>query len=136
MKRDITELFYNVDEFAEGIETEVRKYQLSASMKPHSPTRSPGLCMGEIMTILLMFHQAPCRNFKYFYKSYLMSYLEEFPGLPTYDRFISLMPRALIFLTVLLYCLLSPGKGIGYIDATSLNVCHPKRYNDPQNLDH
>jgi hypothetical protein len=127
MKKDITELFYNVDEFSEGLEKEMRNYQLS----PHSgrclPTRIPGLSLGEIMTILLMFQDSPCRNFKYFYKSYLLLYKEEFPLMPCYDRFISLMPRALLFLTLLLYSLLTPGKGIGYIDATSLAVCHPKR---------
>lgn len=127
MKRDITELFCTVDEFAEGIEKEARKYQLSSVQKSPVPTRVPRLCMGEIMTILLMFQQSPCRNFKYFYKSHLMLYRQEFPYLPCYDRFISLMPRALMFLTVLLSCLLSPGKSIGYIDATSLTVCHPKR---------
>lgn len=127
MKRDITELFCRVDEFAEGIEKEAKKYQLAYGQKPSVPARVSRLCMGEIMTILLMFQDSPCRNFKYFYKSYLMLYREEFPYLPCYDRFISLMPRALMFLTILLYCLLSPGKNIGYIDVTSLNVCHPKR---------
>ena len=41
MKRDITELFCNVDEFAEGIEKEARKYQLFSGQKPYFPTRVP-----------------------------------------------------------------------------------------------
>ena len=40
-----------------------------------------------------------------------------------------LMPRALPYMGLLLYSLLSPGKGISYIDSTSLAVCHPKRIN-------
>ena len=127
MKKDITELFYYVDEFTEGMEKEIRTHQLSSQPCFSLPTRIPGLCMGEIVTIILMFQYSPCRNFKYFYKSYMVLYREEFPLMPSYERFISLMPRALIFLTLLLYSLFTPGKGIGFIDATSLAVCHPKR---------
>jgi transposase len=127
MKRDITEMFCCIDEFTEGLEKEIRKHHLSSHQKYHLPTRTPGLSMGEIVTIVLMFHDSPCRNFKYFYKSYMSLYREEFPLMPCYDRFISLMPRTLIFLALLLYSLFTPGKGIGFIDATSLAVCHPKR---------
>jgi len=68
MKKDITELFYWVDEFTDNIEKEMKSYQLPATQKARVPTRVPGLCVGEIMTILLMFPDSPCRNFKYFYK--------------------------------------------------------------------
>ena len=127
MKKDITELFYFVDEFAQGLEKEMACHQLSTHSKPHSPTRQPGLSMGEIMTIILLFQHSSCRNFKHFYKLYLPLYHPEFPEMPCYDRLITLMPRTLIFFVVLLHSLLTTGKGIGYIDATSLAVCHPKR---------
>lgn len=126
MKKDITELFYHVDEFASGLEKEAARH-LSNNSDGRSPTRVSGLSMGEIMMIILMFQESPCRNFKYFYKSYMTLYRSEFPNMPSYERFVALMPRAFIFLSVLLYSLLSPGQGIGYIDATSLAVCHPKR---------
>jgi hypothetical protein len=110
MKKDITELFYHVDEFADGLEKKATRYQLSKNQNSRSPTRVPGLSMGEIMTIILMFQESPCRNFKYFYKSYLTLYLPEFPNMPSYECFIALMPKAFIFLAVLLYSLLSPGR--------------------------
>jgi len=47
--------------------------------------------------------------------------------MPCYERFVSLMPRVLPILIVLLYSLLSQSQGIAYIDSTSLAVCHPKR---------
>lgn len=47
--------------------------------------------------------------------------------MPSYQRFVALMPRVLHLLTILLYCLFAKNKGISYIDATSLAVCHPKR---------
>lgn len=127
MKKDITELFYFVDEFAQGLEKEMARHQLSNSTKFRLPTRQTGLSIGEIMTIILLFQQSSCRNFKHFYQLYLPLYRPEFPEMPCYDRFISLMPRSLIFFVVLLHSMLGTGKGIGYIDATSLAVCHPKR---------
>lgn len=126
MKKDITNLFYCIDNFAKGIDEEIKAYALS-SPKNSSPTRTPGLHESEIMTIILLFHESPCRNFKYFYQSYLQLYKPEFPLMPTYERFVSLMSRVLHFFVILLHVLFSPTQGIGYIDATSLAVCHPKR---------
>ena len=125
MKKDITELFCFVDDFTKDIEEEVKTHQLQKN-KRHL-TRVPGLTDSEIMTILLMFQDSPCRNFKYFYKSYLQLYQSEFPRMPCYERFVVLMPRVLHLLVFLLYCLFSPGKGMAYVDSTSLAVCHPKR---------
>ena len=127
MKKDITELFCFVDDFAKDMEKEIKNHQLQQTSISRQPTRVPGLTDSEIMTILLMFQESPCRNFKYFYKSYLQLYHSEFPKMPCYDRFVTLMPRVLHLLVLLLYCLFSPGKGIAYVDSTSLAVCHPKR---------
>lgn len=127
MKKDITELFYHVDEFVMGLQKESARYHLLCGNKKRLPTRECGLSISEVMTILLLFQQSPCRNFKYFYKSYLTLYKSEFPASPSYERFVVLMPRSFIFFSLLLYALLSSGKGIGYIDSTSLAVCHPKR---------
>jgi hypothetical protein len=127
MKKDITELFCFIDDFAKGIEREVKSHQLTNPVSRRNPTRSPGLTDSEIMTILLMFQESPCRNFKYFYKSYLQLYCSEFPEMPCYDRFVTLMPRVLHLLVLLLYCLFARGKAMAYVDSTSLAVCHPKR---------
>lgn len=127
MKKDITELFCFVDDFAGELKKEVKSHQLQSHKSSLHPTRIPGLTESEIMTIILMFQESPCRNFKYFYKSYLQLYRSEFPKMPCYDRFLTLMPRVLYLLVFFLYCLFSPGKGIAYVDSTSLAVCHPKR---------
>jgi transposase len=126
MKKDITHLFCFVDDFAHGMQKEIEAYQLS-SRSLSKPTRTPELSDSEIMTIVLMFQESPCRNFKYFYKSYLQLYNQDFPKLPSYERFVALMPRVLMLAVVLLHALLTPGRKLGYIDATSINVCHPKR---------
>lgn len=127
MKKDITELFCFVDDFANMYEETIRHHQISGE-KQRKPTRTPGLAYSEIITILLLFQQSPIRNFKAFYTLLLLPYYRsEFPLLPTYDRFISLMPRVLGLLTVLLSCLFAKSTGISFIDATSLAVCHNKR---------
>jgi hypothetical protein len=54
------------------------------------PTRVPGLKTSEVMTIIMLFHQSPAKNFKFFYESYLQQYLSEFPGLPSYNRYLYL----------------------------------------------
>ena len=106
MKKDITRLFCLVDDFLKALEEERKKKQIEDGKKPRKPTRTPGLTESEIATIVLMFQESPCRNFKYFYKSYLQQYKPEFPKMPSYERFVALMPRILYFLTLLFCCTL------------------------------
>ncbi len=47
--------------------------------------------------------------------------------MPSYERFVALMPRILYFLIPLFCCTLRKRSKIAYIDSTSLNVCHAKR---------
>ena len=112
MKKDITELFCFVDDFEKSIKREIEKHQLSSNESSKVTTRILGITESEIVTILLMFQDSPCKNFKYFYKSYLQLYRSEFPEMPTYERFIALMPRILYLLTILLCCLLRRGSKI------------------------
>lgn len=127
MKKDITNLFCFVDDFAQLISAEWKAYLLEQGKPIRKPTRIPELTESEIMTISLLFQESPCRNFKYFYQSYLQLYRKEFPKLPSYERFVSLMPRVLCLLLLLLHLLLVPGKRIAFMDSTSLAVCHCKR---------
>lgn len=128
MKKDITHLYCFVDDFTQGIKKEWKAYVVGQEGREiRKPTRIPELSESEIMTIILMFQESPCRNFKFFYHAYLQWYQEEFPKLPSYERFVSLKPRVLCLLILLLFVLLVPGKGMGYMDATSLAVCHNKR---------
>jgi hypothetical protein len=109
------------------LKQEIEKHQISDEGKIRKPTRIPGLVESEIITIILMFQDSPCRNFKYFYNSYLQLYKSEFPKIPSYERFITFMPSVLYLLTFLFCCTLRKCSKIAYIDSTSLNVCHGKR---------
>ena len=58
------------------------------------------LCMSEMMTILIHFHQSNYRNFKAFYLEHVMTHLRnEFPGLVSYNRFVELIPSVIMPLT-------------------------------------
>ena len=82
---DITRFL--VDDFLKALAKERKKKQIEDGKKPRKPTRTPGLTESEIATIVLMFQESPCRNFKYFYESYLQQYRPEFPN---YGRFVAL----------------------------------------------
>ena len=126
MKKDITECFTFVDDFCQQYDFHFQAHSLPSKRKP---TRTPGLAISEIMTVVLLFHQSPAKNFKYFYTSYLQLYRSEFPKLPEYNRFVELQQRCLghfhALLTVL--CAMEKQTGLGYVDSTPIPVCHNKR---------
>lgn len=129
MKKDITELFLFVDDFCKEIDEYMAHHLLAQGCVKKKPTRIPQMSLSEVLTIIFLFHQSPCKNFKYFYQSYLGLYRAEFPTLLSYERFIELKPRCLPYLSILIQwlCLQSKQTGIAFVDATSLAVCHPKR---------
>ncbi|WP_265021524.1 IS982 family transposase [Wolbachia endosymbiont (group A) of Icerya purchasi] len=124
---DITKLFCLVDDFCRDIEKNFAGKLLPNGKKP---TRTTEIEHSEIMTIILLYQQSPCKNFKTFYLHYLtLLYKSEFPKLPSYSRFVALKPRVLWHLAMLLHwlCGQSENTGISYIDTTPIAVCHAKR---------
>jgi hypothetical protein len=127
MKVDITEIFCFVDDFCKYVNEELSKKAIESGDKLRKPTRIPGLTVAEIITIMLLFHKSPNKNFKYFYKTFFQLYRAEFPKMPTYERFVALQQRILPLLTLLLKCLFVRSDNIAFLDSTPLTVCHIKR---------
>ena len=127
MKKDITELYCFVDDFCRISESWINEKLLAKESR--KPTRIASLSHSEILTIILLYHQSPCKNFKYFYISYLELYKKEFTNLPSYSRFIILKSRILMHLVLLIewYSCEAKASGISYIDSTPLAVCSNKR---------
>ena len=125
MKKDITKLYFLVDNFYQAYIVSTRE----KTLKPQNPTHIPGLSNSEVMTIILLFHDSPCKNFKYFYQSYAQQYLAEFHKLPSYNRFLELKKRTLqyFYQFFLFLSSLSEKTGLYYIDSTKIPVCHVKR---------
>lgn len=119
-------LFCHVDDFCQAFEAQWQKRLMKHGGIKRNRTKS--LCLSEIMTILIAFHQNHYRNFKYFYLNQVKKYWSDaFPGLPSYQRFIEWIPSTLIPLCVYLKHCFGQCTGISFIDATSLKVCHNRR---------
>lgn len=126
MKKDITELFVFIDDFCKQYDNFCHSHTIPPSRRP---TRVPGLEISEIMTIILLFHQSPAKNFKFFYFSYLQQYKAEFPKLPSYTRFVELKQKCLghFYALMMILCAIAKRTGVAYVDSTSIPVCHNKR---------
>ena len=128
MRKDgITELFCFVDDFAKAYEKCVKDRQISDGQH-RNPTRTPTMSLGEMMTVMFLFHQSQYKNFKSFYVNQLIEYKEEFPAMITYERFVALEPRIMHPFLALLSVIMSKATGIYYVDSSAaLAVCHNKR---------
>lgn len=125
MGYNITALFFCLDEFCKSYE-EWEKHRLIDTGKKRD--RSCQMSLSEMLTIMVLFHFSPCKNFKYFYTFHIAYFhKQDFPTLLSYTRFVQLMPRLFIPLCLLLQNLFGEKTGTYIADATSLPVCHNKR---------
>jgi hypothetical protein len=86
------------------------------------------LTVSEVRTIVIAFHLARFRDFKHFYIDCVGRYHRDaFPTLPSYSRFVELMPAALVPLCAFVHTRYGRLTGIAFIDSTRLAVGHPKR---------
>ena len=76
------------------------------------------------MTLIIHYHQSGYENFKWFYQRHLLrNLITAFPNLPSYNRFIELLPDILVPLTVFMQSRCGKSTGIAFIDSTPLCVC-------------
>ena len=119
----LEDLFCHVDDFCKAFEAQWHKKLLNHGGIKR--IRAKSLCLSEIMTILIAFHQNHYRNFKQFYLNCVKQHwCNAFPGLPSYQRFVEWIPSTIIPLCVYLKHCFGECTGISFIDATSLKVCH------------
>ena len=82
------------------------------------------LCESEIITIVVYFHMSGYRTFKWFYQKHVCVLLrEEFPRLPSYNRFVELMAETLEPLAAFMHSRCVKSDGIAFVDSTPLCVC-------------
>jgi len=121
----LEELFCEIDDFCQQAEPQWRLLLLADGKHRERPR---SLCLSEIMTILVAFHQQHYRNFKSYYLKHVCQYwTQAFPGLVSYNRFVEWIPSLLLPLCVYLKHRFGQCTGISFIDATSLKVCHNRR---------
>jgi hypothetical protein len=123
---NLEDLFCNVDAFCRLFLPAWHRQLLPGGTRPRR--RTSRLPRSEIMTILIYCHPAQYRHFKAFYLRHLCRHCRsEFPNLLSYNRFIALIPTALMPMGIYLPTRRGEDPGIACIDATSLVVCDNRR---------
>ncbi len=122
----LEELFCSVDDFCQIFEPRWENQLLGHNLQRRKRRRT--LCLSEIMTILIGFHQSCYRNFKTYYLEKVQKHWRAyFPFFVSYNRFLEWMPSTLIPLCAYLRSRFGACSGISFMDSTSLRVCHNKR---------
>lgn len=123
----LLELFCDVDDFCQAWEG-VQPKKLRAANGQRM--REPGLCVSEIMTIVIHFQQSGYRYFKDYYIEYVQrQLLGEFPQLVSYSRFVTLQQRVVLLLWAYAHYRCGQCTGIAFVDSTALRVCTNRRIN-------
>jgi hypothetical protein len=121
---DIVALFTDVDDFCREFEPQWQSRQLRRG----SRQRQSKLCLSEVLTITIAFHQSGYRTFKDFYQKEVgKHWRNEFPSLVSYHRFVELMSAALVPLCCFLNTRRGQLTGLAFIDSTPLAICHNAR---------
>ena len=125
MRYDITVIFYLVDEFCK-IYRQWQEHRLVCNNQIR--LRDHLMTLSEMLTIMIIYHLSPCREFKSFYHYFLTNkHKSDFNKFLSYNRFVELMPTLLIPLICLLHCLQGSKEGIYFIDSTKMQICNNKR---------
>ena len=122
----LEELFCAVDDFCQVFEPLWDKQLMGDGLKHRQRHRQ--LCLSEMMTITIAFHQSHYRNFKGFYLNQVRGHwLQAFPKLVSYQRFVEWMPSPLMPLSIYLHSCFGQCTGLSVMDSTKIQVCHNRR---------
>lgn len=118
---DFTELYCFFDDFVKAISP--------SFITSHHRGRKQGLALSEIITIITGYHACGFQfsHFKTYYTYLKAHHLNDFPLLPSYNRFVEFIPQAVIPLCIFMLMQRRPFHGVGFVDSCSLKVCHQKR---------
>lgn len=118
----LTQLYCDADDFCRAFIPEWEKTQLQEHERKRLRTRC--LSSSEIITLVVHYHQHGYATFKWFYQRHACKHLRgAFPGLPSYNRFIELMPSVLMAMACFMRSRCGKGTGIAFVDSTPLCVC-------------
>lgn len=115
--------------FTDDLCLEIEKSFLEQGKKIKLPRRS-GLCISEILTILVYYHYSGYKCFQYYYERLVLDGLiSYFPGAMSYKRFLSYIPGCLphLFLMAHIRCSQAAHTGIYFVDSKKLPVCSNRR---------
>ena len=117
-------IFCDIDDFCKAFEPIYYRHLLHIGQRHR--TRQTALALSEILTLLVYFHWSHYRTFKHYYTEYVAVHLRPyFPHLVSYQRFVELLPRALVLIVndegALLAFRLTPGNWLfhGFVRGTT-----------------
>ena len=120
----LTEIYYEVDEFIK-CESKTILFLLK-HFGFYRKLHTCSLNLSEVMTVLIYYHLSDYRHFKAFYTKGIQGvFKSDFPTAPSYNRFVEMIPRALIPLCAFTAyrCTQAKKTGVLFIDSTALPVC-------------
>jgi hypothetical protein len=124
---DIVTIFCDIDDFCQRLHAVPPLLVPSREGKKKS-SRCLSLTLSEIMTILVFFHVSHDRTFKHFYQDQMLGRgRADFPGLPSYNRFVELIPLTLLPLCAYVQTRKGQPTGLQFIDSLAIRVCHNRR---------
>ncbi len=92
---NLTQIFCDADDFCQKFIPEWKKTRLEGEEKI-TRARARSICESEIITLMVRYHISGYRTFRWFYQRHVQKYyLADFPGLPSYNRFIELRQMSL-----------------------------------------
>ncbi len=123
---DIGALFCEIDEFCVDFEPKFNQHVIQETgIKRHKPAT---WCLSEVMTLIVWFHGSGYRTFKDYYTKEVTKHLcWAFPKLVSSNRFVELMPAAVLPLCCYLHTRKGTCSGIAFIDSMPIAVCHNRR---------
>lgn len=126
----VTEIFCIADDFCKELEKEFAKKVLPDSDNAPKRHRKRMMSDAEVITILICFHFNSYRNFKHYYLYCVRTVWKDlFPKTFSYNRFIKVMPRCFVAMTMFLkLAVFSKCTGISFVDSTCIPVIHNKRF--------
>lgn len=126
MDTNLIILFVLLDDFCKEFIPSWENHLLNSGIKKRK--RDGQLSPSEIMTIYIHFHQSHYRDFKNYYINHVCKHLRHlFPGLVSYNRFVTLIKSVLVPLCFFLQSFTGEKTGIYFIDSTIIKACHIKR---------
>jgi hypothetical protein len=115
--------------FADDLCLEIEKIARQEGRELQLPRRC-GLCMSEMLAILVFYHHSGYKCFQYYYEEMVMGSIRSyFPGAMTYKRFLDYIPGCLphLFLMAQVRCAQAKRTGIYFVDSKKLPVCDNRR---------
>lgn len=124
---NLEELYCLVDDFCKIFIPEWEKTLVKTGIRKRK--RKGQLSDSELITIYLLFQSSGYRDFKHYYFGCVLQgdLRKAFPQALSYTRFVAIIPRIFIPLCAFLNSIRADFDGIGFMDSTSITVCHNKR---------